>query len=289
MSTSRLPSSDLTQQELQRGYWLVTHKPLLCVSLLIALSSLAAISVGALVWTSAQWLLHRSSTQKIEQSLLNSPVLFANRIAPQALQNIRSTAIRRDDSHVDALVQLSNPNTTWGALNHVVEVIVGGQSAGSATVSLAPGQTWYITRMNVPWTDPILPRVELVVHDAAWRRMPDIAAVIADTWEYTDTSFGYVDAVTTDAVFQSELSLTVRNTSIVGFREPEVVVTLQDDTGVSVAVGSIVFSQIGSLESRSIRLLWPQRYPRSLTPVIHMNVDKMNEDRIIRPTVDVSS
>ena len=118
--------------------------------------------------------------------------------------------------------------------------------------------------------------------------MPDTAVLVSDTWEYSNASFGYVSAVTTNSVYESELSFTMRNTSIIGFQEPEVVVVLQDDTGNIVAVGSIILSRIDSLESRPIRLLWPQRYPRSLTPVIHVNVDKMNEDRIIRPTVDVS-
>lgn len=289
MFTEHVPSSDLSQKELQGGYWIATHRSALHTVGIGVVSLFAAVSVGALILTTIQWLTHLESTAQIEQYLLTQPVQFAAASRPQPLQSVRSFTVRRDETHVDAVIQLSNPNATWGAMNHVVEVVIGGQSAGSATVSIAPGHTWIITRLNVPWTDAILPRAEFITHSAPWRRMPDVNSLIQDTWEYADASFGYVDGATSTSVFQSELSFSIRNTSVVGFREPEVVVLLQDDTGAIAAVGSTVLTSIDSLESRTVRVLWPQRYPRSLTPVISVNVDKMNEDRIIRPTVDVSS
>ncbi|MFH1426691.1 MAG: hypothetical protein ABIG66_04680 [Candidatus Kerfeldbacteria bacterium] len=271
----------LSQGSLSRGYWIATHRSQIKMAGTVALAVVAGASVLVFLIITINWLTHIGQTNEIEAGLSQSVISYGQVEKPLNPVVVKSTAVRRDDSSIDIAVHVRNPNETWSATSLDYEILAGGVSAGRETITMAPMQEKYLVRSGVPFTGSSVPTVSAVLQSSSWIKTADLEVLPVDAWEFIQPSFRYIDG--TDAsVFKSELSFTLRNKSVYGFREPQVVVLMVDDSNNIEAIASVVVDMIGSLETKEMVFRWPMKLERSLSPLIYVNVDKITEERIIR-------
>lgn len=272
----------LSNRKLDFGYWVATHRKQLKTALTVVIGAIAAASVLVFLFYLIMWLTHIAETNRINEELNSSVINFNATEQPRSIETLMTTSVRRDDERVDVVVHVRNPNATWSASAMEYELLIGGQSAGMKTITLASMQEKYLVQTNIPYTGTSLPPVSLSIQQVEWKRTADQEALPTDDWEFINPSFRYIGEGSETSLFKSELSFTIQNRSVFGFREPEVVVQMKDASGTVQAVDAIILDQIDSLETRDLTFKWPERLPRTLDPVIWINVDKITEERIIR-------
>lgn len=282
MAASRKQSGgqDVSDRALRRGYWIASNRSSLRLWSEYALMGVAGILFLVFFVVLLQWVLNIAPTQAIRAGVSTSAINPDAVAAPVDIQVVRALAVRRDDASVDAVIELANVNRTWGASTLEYEVLIGGSAVETTPTTLAPGQSKALALTNIEFAGTTVPRVSVVVSRTEWGQYPDEAALPQNEWEFSSPSLRLIDAE--ESAFQTELQLTVRNKSVYGFREPEVVVLMENAQSEVVAIGSVVMDKARSLEQRVLTFRWPQRYQRSLTPVAYVNVDMLTDSRIIR-------
>lgn len=282
MPETNQPSEELSEKALQRGYWIATHRNLIRKLYSIFWIALASISMLIFLLTLVNWLTHIQETRRIEAGLATDTVRFSAIRKPSDITFPRAQAVRRDVSSVDVVAQLKNPNDIWAATSVVYEVFVGGNSAGTEEVTLAPLQEKFITKMNIPNSSVARPAVQVTIHSVTWKKMVDQSSLPEVEWNFFDAQLLSVDSQEKDIPVRTTLAAQLQNKSVYGFRQPQVVVLLLDDADIVQGIGSIYVDQITSLETRTISFSWPERLSTSLQIEFHVNVDELTEDRIIR-------
>lgn len=278
----RMPSynnDQLSDQQLKVGFWYLTHKTQLQKLGIVLLAFIAAASVLTALILLVQWIWHIPQTMRINEEVYNSSVIFESVALPEDPTVISAQAVRRDDSHVDILVHMINPNASWGGNEIIYKVLVGSSDAGQQTVSLAPNQEGYYSRMNVPYTGSGLPSVTVEIVDTKWKRIAP-AGIIQPEWAVTDQVMRPIRAGE-ELSAKTELLFSLTNKSIYGFSEPQVVVIIKDTSGALAAIGSIQLEEIASLQTRDLSFKWPERLSPSFETTVHVTADVLNRENIL--------
>lgn len=238
----------------------------------------ATMVILAIVQT-AIWALNRQQTELYRAGFVQPQINFDSIETPKPITTARTGALFRDDASIDAYINVVNLNEQWAATDLEYEIFVGGKSTGREHATLAPAQEKYLTKMNIPFTGTSAPGITITIHNTQWEKIINPDETLPHVgWDFQEAS---IRALNTEDL-KTELTFTLRNKSVYGFREPQVVVLLVDDSNAVYAIGSVHVNEIGSLESKPLAFRWPKRFPTSLTPKIIVNVDLLTESRIIR-------
>ncbi|PIW36413.1 MAG: hypothetical protein COW24_05485 [Candidatus Kerfeldbacteria bacterium CG15_BIG_FIL_POST_REV_8_21_14_020_45_12] len=273
-----------TKQQLKLGYWIATHRALLRRILVSTLAAIAGISVLIFLFQLTDWLTHIRQTNEIIASLSEPSANFSSIRKPEELAVRRSASVRRDETTVDGLVELVNPNDIWAATKVEYEILIGGVSTGRTTLTMAPLQTLVLTADSAATSGN--PPVQIIIHDVVWKKLVKVDQLPQEDWAFLDAQLTPIPTSDANAIYRTQFDLTLQNRSVLGFRDAEVTVVLTDSEDIIRAIGSIQLVEIGSLESRTLTFRWPAQLSRSLTPSVKVNIDKLTEDRIIRKLSD---
>jgi hypothetical protein len=282
MATTDPQRTTISQRELSFGYWIATHRRLLHRILIGFLSILAASQIGTFVYTSINWVSHIQETSDILTDLGSSDVLFDAIRRPVDIAVHSAQAVIRDDHSIDVVVNLQNQNDIWAATDITYEITIGGSSTGVSNTTLAPQEEKFLTKQSLPFSGTSAPAVQVNITDVTWKKFVDTSRLPTDNWIYTNAHYGYVQSSAADVPFKTELTFTVQNKSLYGYREVNVVAVLQDESGNIHGIGSVILEEMRSEQAKTLTFRWPLRLPTDSTPVIHVNVDHLNEDNIIR-------
>lgn len=273
------PSNPLSDRNLSFGYWLATHRETLRTLYTVFWGIVAAVMLLLSILQGVRWFSHRVETEQFLLGLSQSPIDFASIQAPAPLTTRKAIAVFRTDTTIDAMIDMINTNPQWAALDMEYEVQVGGKATGVEHVAFAPGQEKFLTKMQIPYTGTSLPPVQVQVLKTQWKKIPNPSETLpAISWTYTAVT---LRSVNTEEL-KTELSFAVKNNSVFGYREPQVVALLVDEDNTVYGIGSVTINAIESLESKPVSFVWPQRLPTGLQAQIVVNVDHVLEDRIIR-------
>lgn len=273
------PSNPLSDRNLSFGYWLATHRETLRAFYTVLWGIVAAVMLLLALLQSVRWFTHRAETEQFLLGLSQTPIDFASIQAPVPLTTRKAIAVFRTDTTIDAMIDMINTNPQWAALDMEYEVQVGGKATGVEHVAFAPGQEKFLTKMQIPYTGTSLPPVQVQVLKTQWKKIPNPTETLPTiSWAYADVT---LRSINTEEL-KTELSFAVKNNSVFGYREPQVVALLVDEDSTIYGIGSVTINEIASLESKPVTFVWPQRLPTGLQAQIVVNVDHVLEDRIIR-------
>ena len=161
-------NSDL---QLSIGYWIVSHKQ--------TLKTWWAISLMVVIWFSLIWMLvffgvFFSQESKVNALLVheaNGPGSFRTAVfQPQGLTSGTVIVITRDQTHVDVVAELSNPNQDWGGQVVAVHFFVDGASTTPQKVFINQASHRPIIQRNVTVKNSAAVSASLVVDDTTWAR-----------------------------------------------------------------------------------------------------------------------
>jgi hypothetical protein len=282
MSPANQPETSISKRELKFGYWLATHRILLRRLFVGFLGLIAASQVGLFVYTGANWLTHMQQTNDILSSLSLPIANYQAMQRPQDPVVRKAIAVKRDDKSIDLVVNMLNNNTIWAAAEITYEVIVGGSTTGTTTTALAPGEEKFLTKQSIPFSGEHAPAVQVNILNVMWQKFADRSRLPIQDWIFTNADYGYVQSAAEDVPFRTELTFTIQNKSVYGFREANIVVLLEDSDGTIHGIGSVILDTFLTEEKRDLTFRWPLRLPTNLTPVIYVNIDQLTEDQIIQ-------
>lgn len=282
---SRPQPEEFSDRELSFGYWIARHRVFLHRFYLAWWFLFAGGSVVLFLLTLTNWLAHRAQTDQIWRSFPTNVINVHVIPSPAMIVITRSDVVAHDDGNIDVLFIVENPNNEWAARALPYEIFVGGASVGGATISLSPMEQKAIIKSQLPVSGGQLPVVRLVLDEKKmqWQHLsindPALPVVSFETVTMP------VRAVTSNQAnnpFHSEMEMTLRNKSVFGFREVQVVVRLEESDGKTVALASTYLDELPSLAEKELVFRWPARLSPALTPIIIVNVDRLNESNIIR-------
>ncbi|HLD21967.1 MAG TPA: hypothetical protein VJB65_03640 [Patescibacteria group bacterium] len=278
-----MANDSLSDKNITRGYWVATHRKqirLLKVSFWLLIAS---ISVGTFFVFVCIWLFNIRQTNMI-WSQIPEQILNINSIRqPQQIAITRKKAVQYNDTSVDILVEMHNPNTIWAATDVMYEILVDGRTTGQEHATFSPLQERYLIKTQIPFGGQDLPTVSVNIIDVDWKKMVDVSTLPDVHWGINELKSFPIHSALEDFPFRTGVSFTLQNKSVYGFRDIDVVVVLEDENKNVFGVGRVSLSEITSLESRSIDAFkWPNYFSSSVIPQIFINVDVLTEDRIIR-------
>lgn len=272
----------ISSRALSIGYWIAGHRPLLHRLLISFFVVIAVLSMGIFVRQTIIWLGHIEETRLLWETISQTGVDYSAIQRPLPITIVKSKAIARDAQTVDLFVLVKNENTIWAATELRYELSLGSSSIGSEDITLAPGEERYIIKSSLPFSGGTPPAVKITQTTITWKKFADRSRLPDDNWEFQNPHYGWVQSSDETIPFKTELNFTLKNISVYGFREPEVVILMTDEGGEVQAIGHIILDAMQSQESRLLTFRWPERLESRLTPVISMNVDHLTEHRIIR-------
>lgn len=277
-----IEDNNIAGKKFALGYWITSHRKQIKIAYTVLIGLIAAAMMAMAIYHLIDWITHIGPTREVIQSLATNDIKHDSIKPPEDIQRVKSTSVRRDAEKIDIVAQLVNPNNIWAAIDVEYEVFIGSLSVGIEHITLAPLQEKYITKTQLPYTEEDLPSVNVTILDTTWKKMVKHENLPDAEWEFVDADFGYINAIEANVSYQTKLTFTLKNKSIYGFRDARIVVLLVDDMQEIHGIGNLPLDEITSLESRPVSFLWPRRLSSSLTPKIHINIDKLSEDLIIR-------
>jgi hypothetical protein len=280
MAFQQQPEEDVSGRSLSRGLWFARNRDSIKRTGIIAFVLFDIICVGIVLVMTFSWVTHISQTQQIFENMALSGLSTVNRVTPEPVTYTQSTTRRRDEESVDALVQITNPNTRFAA-ELTFEFVLGGQSLNQRTITLAPEQTFYAAAVRVPSPGDTTPSAEIRTVDVQWKRLVDSSVLPEENWQVGDVSFSVVRLAQDQQQEVSRLLMTLTNQSSFGFVEPEVVVVLKDAGSNIVALNTASINEIASFESQELLFQWPDRLPGSLSADVHVNVNRVDPTKRI--------
>lgn len=264
------------------GYWIATHRVELHrvnVVLWLIINIGLWLSVGV---RTVSWVSHMPQDVEIINALTAQDVFWNTRVVPKEIAVQKLFAVRYDEKSIDIVAQLYNPNSIWAAETTSYDLIMNGVSLDKGSLSVAPLQQRYVTHVRIPFTGEGLPSLKMNIDTIQWRKMADAATRLpVQSWQFVPTGFREIQGDAAE-VFKTELSFSVVNESIFGFRQARAVLVMTDADGTPQAVSTVVIDKILTKESRPVILRWPKALSRSLKPQLYIDVDVLDSDLVIR-------
>lgn len=249
------PRGDL---QLAIGYWIVSHKDQLRTWWAV---SLLTIIGGSFLWTIAFFSIFFVQQNNIEKDLTNSVAALidyrrgaAN--SPQALDVSAVTIIRRDESHVDVVALIKNPNTVWGVQTMTVTWQVPGLRINPETVFVNPGATRPVMALNIAIDPANADAITVGTSDIVWGRAS--AAPLQDPVFVTSgLALSTRSIQTSDGATFTTVNVRgdIMNQSVFNFFRVLVPMVIRAGQTI-VAVDQVTQTNWPTLSSKSLNLTW---------------------------------
>jgi len=271
----------LSKGELTFGYWIATHRAAIHTAIVVFCAILAGSMAMLFIVNTVRWISNRQDTDNILTALGGPDVNYASIRKPQSITVQKTLSTIRDEKTADLLVHITNPNAIWSAPEITYQIELAGKILGPFTTNLAPKEEKFLTQQAIPFSGSTAPAVTVTILNTVWKKFADSSRLPTENWAFTNAHYGYIQTSAENAPFRTELTFTLENNSVYGFRNVAVVAQLQDTDGVIHGIGSVILDSILTNETRTLTFRWPLRLPGSITPIIHVNVNHLDEREVI--------
>jgi len=150
---SNIIYDNLSNKELETGYWYVTHRVLLKK---IGIFILAIVSGGLLLYGTIglinHYLVGRSANLALEADLMKNKLdqsLLAEINKPKDLQVLETTVIESDSSSFDFVTTVVNPNAQWAVESLDYYFSFGQDKSNVRSEYILPEQEKYLLFLNL--------------------------------------------------------------------------------------------------------------------------------------------
>lgn len=312
-------AGSLPQPQLERAYWLSTHRePLKKVAygIGIVLCSIIWLNIGRYL---ISMMIDNNATQQAYSTIGDTTVLF-NAQERARIITVKNSGSVVDGEAVDAYALVHNPNRLFGAtFSYSVRVggeefvyndgvIMPGQDSyivAQGLIGATPGATLAFSFSDIRWFSQVgaPPRVEFSVTDPVLKPVevrtaittPDLTDKTGVSDLNSNTTNGNFVAPTTNTNTEQEdvpdttvlaitnFTATVLNTSAYGFRIAQVIIVLQDEAGTVFGVKKITLRDFQSNANQPLQTYWSRRFPINVTPVVNVYTNYLSDDNLILP------
>lgn len=286
------PSRDeqLTEQNLNLGYWWVTNKLRVRKATWIVLAVIDFGLIGYVAFGFADWFFGSGVQERAAIAQLTIPAtdyaFFRSQNAPRELSTDSVMVVASRQGSYDALSRISNPNKLWWAEFDFHFETPAGKSAQQHGYVL-PLSTQPLVALGQR-SDAIPSGGSLVVENLVWRRVnqhvtrPDFAtwSNVRQRIEVSDEVF--VPPAATDTIPSSRVRFKVTNASAFGYYKVGFIVTLMSGSGI-VGVNKVTISELRPGAIRDVEASWFSDLPSVSSIEIVPEVNIFDERNYIAP------
>jgi len=280
----------LTEKELEVGYWWVTHRlKIKAVLILVAILVIVVIYLNAGI-RFYQYLAgsteHQAMLEELTTNGVNYEVLHKSS-APVPVFIGNSFAVGDVASGYDLVTLVENSNNRWW-LKEIEYQYIGSQTTTAPQITyLLPNEKKYLFSFNTPVDlDPV--SAKIFITRQLWEKVKDTNQV--DTkkqWIKPDLHAENVNYQSSDIFFnEAKVTFDLVNDSSYSFWEVEVQILLWQGNRL-VGINVITIDDIQATSQRTVSSIWPNALPVGLRPEIIISANSLSEDNIQIPRKDL--
>lgn len=286
MAKSEENFTDLSNQDLERGYWWLQHKELInkifLVFLILSLLSLYTWLTFAYIkyFQSGSW---ETYAQQLNQSQFNWAQYHQARVA-KALKISSAQALATNGSLYNLVAAVENPNTDWLVSKLTYRFIVNGQAQANKETFVLPSSNKFLLQLAYQAKTSIQ-SVQIEILDTTWQRVGDenFNTFTLNDPQYLGPNTQVVDDKKID--LPGRVVWQATNNSLFDFWQVpwQVAVYNQDRL---VGVSELLVEDFKSLETKDLEVIWLYDLPRItkviVTPQLNIkdknNIKNKNQD-----------
>lgn len=304
----------LPNNELHEAYWIYTHRFLLQK----IGYAVAGITTGVIwivfIFSFVVYVTGISSARRSQETLLDSQVLYRNRVVAQPLEVVDAGAASSNASTFDAYVLIKNPNQFYSA-RFSYSIVIDGQTISFADVQIMPRTEGYYIASNIAGTT--LPSATKgTIDQTVWSRVHtasigqldfEVMNLTLEAVKVADTNLATNTNNTTNANINtatapvsvvnssssdnspdtsnfpySKLSADLKNNAIIGFKTVRVVAIVKQNNTV-VGIKELTLHDIASYSETPVEFYWQRRFTANSTSEILIQADYIDRANLIYP------
>lgn len=259
------------------AYWIFNHKRQFRIVQVVSLVFVCLVIWGNNARFALQYLTHRDNDRVVQQSFLDTDILFDSIGAPEPLQVLSVTAMAHDSTHVDAVAFVRNPNRQFASHAMQGKFFVNGVAQPPILFFINPDESMYIPQLSIPSAD-LTPDVSFVLTDVSWFRARGFMSEAR--WEVSDIFYGPLAFGDQETDLKRQVSFSVTNKSAYGFENARVTVILKVDDEI-VAVANTLTDSFPSFAEKQYTFTWSQELLLNAIPEVQIDVDRSDPDQLL--------
>ncbi|NQT50261.1 hypothetical protein HQ571_06225 [Candidatus Kuenenbacteria bacterium] len=270
--------NNLSDQDLKRSYWYVTHRVILrkvgILALTIVSGGLFLFGVGGLV---NHYLIGYSDQVALEKDITGAKLnysLLAELNTPQNLQILETKVLNSGQGYYDLISEVVNPNSTWTVEEFDFYYLIGEEQTNLKSDFILPGQNKFVMYLNYA-RDKNFNAANLVIENIKWKKVSDFQALQQKIMQFDYQNMAIVssqDGDLSDKGQVAQVSFDVLNKSSYNFWEPRFVVLIKK-RDILVGVTQTILNGLNSGEKKSHSINLFQNIPRVVTMEIFPDIN----------------
>lgn len=172
---------------------------------------------------------------------------------PQELTVGTVSVIPRDDTHVDVVTELTNPNADWAAHTVTVHFTINGVAQTPLHLFVNQGEHRPVIQVNLTTTNPVTATAAAVIDATEWARA-SAASLPAAAFNIANTQIS-PSTITVEGQTRTSVTVTadVTNNSVYNFYHVDVPIVLSSGDRI-VGVGQVGIDRWPTLTTRPVSL-----------------------------------
>ena len=269
----------ISQEELNRGYFFITHKLLIKKIVFILTILIFVIFYGVLIFKAINYFRgagFSASARQIQQSNFDWRA-YHSANAPQDIETSKVSFISLGDRRYNIVALVENSNTDWTVKSLDYHFVSQGEATPIKTAFINPAETRLLS-LTAYESDKAIRNPELVISNIDWYRIyssfPEINLEISNI-KFQAASRETVDEVTID--LPSRVSWQAFNDSVYNFWEIDWQIALYNGNTL-VAINELKAKDFVALETRNLETVWLNRLARVTRASVFPILNKLDKD-----------
>lgn len=213
----------LTDKELEKAYWYVTHKEQLKKIGTIALAVVAGLLflyglIGLILFYSYQ----NQEMAELQKQTVAEKINYAylqEKNNPMPVEKGAVRVLKTDKNHYDIVVNVTNANSSWYLASFDYSFLLQGQTTDKKSAFLLPGETKYI--MDLAWESAqSFSTAELILENLQWQKQADYESLQDKVLHITTDDVKFIPSKKlgiSDKVPVSQVQFSTKNDSAYNF------------------------------------------------------------------------
>ncbi len=250
----------LSEKQLKRGYWWVTHKVQVRKIFTIVLGVVAALLMTYALYGFGDWFFGSGVFERLQTGELAQQAIdytsFRDATRPKDLQSENTIVLSSGEKKYDIFARTTNPNPQWW----VEFEYRFGDKVPAKKSFLLPGESRYLAALGFA-SDSHPGATDLKIENIMWHRVnlhntrPDIATWMNERLNFHVTNTQFVPPAATDPVPVWRATFNVENDTGFNYFNVGFIVTLLSGSRV-VGVNQVVISDLRAGERRDVDASW---------------------------------
>lgn len=267
----------ISQKELERGYFFVTHRLLIKKIIFLLSIFILVIFYGFLIFRAIRYFTGPSFSNlalEMQQNTFDFAAYHKQRF-PQNIILGQPEFISLGDRRYNIVAMVENPNKDWAVKSIEYYFVSQGESSPSKTAFVNPGEKRLLTLTSYE-SNKAIRSPELVISKTEWYRVdnsfPQINIDITDI-TFQASSRETVDGVTSD--LPARVLWRAHNDSVYNFWEVDWQVALYNSDKL-VAINELKTKDFLALENRDLEAIWLTKLPRVTRAAVFPIINKLD-------------